>query len=265
MKRNRPQAPEDGGRMSLAGHLGELRKRAAVCAAALALCFLVCLGFAGPLVNALTGLGRAYGYRFVYLAPQELLLVYCNLALTGALALSFPVLACELYAFCRPGLRPRERRAAALALPAGTLCFLLGAAFARFVTLPLMLRFLIGFSAAPDVAASIRIQEYVSFLLTVFVIFGAVFELPVVSVLLTALGVLKAAWLAKGRRAVIVLCFVLGALLTPPDVVSQLMAAVPMIGLYELSILLSRLAGRAKRERPAADGEQAARRRRGNE
>ena len=89
MKRNRPQAPEDGGRMSLAGHLGELRKRAAVCAAALALCFLVCLGFAGPLVNALTGLGRAYGYRFVYLAPQELLLVYCNLALTGALALSF--------------------------------------------------------------------------------------------------------------------------------------------------------------------------------
>ena len=89
--------------------------------------------------------------------------------------------------------------------------------------------------------------------MTVFLIFGAVFELPVVSVLLTSLGVLRAEWLIKGRRVMIVLIFVLAAIITPPDIVSQIMVAIPMIALYELSILLSRLVMKAKKQKSEDD------------
>ncbi len=244
MKRNK--AAEDDGSMSLTGHLKELRNRIAVCLVVLVAGFFLCLSVAGRIVTALTDLGTVYNYTYVYIAPQELLLVYFNLALVGGVVLTFPVLAYEAYAFCSLGLSRRERTGIVLALLAGTVFFLLGVAFARFISMPFMLRFLIGFSREVDVAASISIQQYVSFLLTVFLIFGAVFELPVISVLLTGLGVLKAEWLMKGRRVMIVAIFVLAAIITPPDIVSQIMVAIPMIGLYELSILLSRLVMKAK-------------------
>ena len=247
MKKNNAVAADDGS-MSLSGHLKELRNRVAVCVAVLVLGFFLCLSVAGKLVTALTDLGAAYQYQYVYIAPQELLLVYFNLALIGAAVLTFPVLAYEAYAFCSPGLTGKERTGIALALLAGTLFFILGVAFARFISMPFMLRFLIGFTTEVDVSASISIQEYVSFLMTVFVIFGAVFELPVISVLLTALGVLRADWLRKGRRIMIVLIFLLAAIITPPDVVSQIMVAIPMIALYELSIFLSALVSKAKKK-----------------
>ena len=153
----------------------------------------------------------------------------------------------QVYAFCSPGLSGKERGYISGALIAGGLCFLVGVAFAYFISLPFMLRFLIQFTGEVDVAASISIQQYVSFLLTVFVIFGLVFELPVVSVLLTGLGLVKAEWLVKGRKVMIVIIFVLAAIITPPDIVSQIMVAVPMLGLYEISIALSRVVGRARK------------------
>jgi len=253
MKKNKAAAVEDDGSMSLSGHLRELRNRVAVCVVVLVLGFFGCLSIAGKLVTMLTDLGTAYQYNYVYIAPQELLLVYFNLALIGAVVITFPVLAYEAYAFCSPGLSRRERTSIALALLAGTLFFVIGVAFARFISVPFMLRFLIGFTTEVEVSASISIQEYVGFLMTVFLIFGAVFELPVISVLLTSLGVLRAEWLMKGRRVMIVLIFVLAAIITPPDIVSQIMVAVPMIGLYELSILLSRLVMKAKKKKADPD------------
>ena len=258
MKKNKAAAAaENDGSMSLSGHLRELRNRVAVCVAVLVVGFFACLSVAGKLVTMLTDLGTAYDYHYVYIAPQELLLVYFNLALIGAAVLTFPVLAYEAYAFCSPGLSRRERTSIALALLAGTLFFLLGVAFARFISMPFLLRFLIGFTTEVDVSASISIQEYVGFLMTVFLIFGAVFELPVVSVLLTSLGVLRAEWLMKGRRVMIVLIFVLAAIITPPDIVSQIMVAIPMIALYELSILLSRLVMKAKKQKSEDEDDEA--------
>ena len=116
-----------------------------------------------------------------------------------------------------------------------------------------MLRFLIQFTGEVDVSASISIQQYVGFLMTIFVVFGLVFELPVVSVLLTGLGLIQADWLRKGRKIMIVIIFVLAAIITPPDVVSQVMVAVPMIGLYELSIGLSALVGKRRKAREDSD------------
>ena len=116
-----------------------------------------------------------------------------------------------------------------------------------------MLRFLISFTGEVDVSASISIQAYISFLLTVFLIFGIVFEMPVVTVVLTALGVLKAEWLAKGRKIMIVAIFFIAAVITPPDVISQILIAFPMLLLYEISILLCKLV--TKRKKKAADEE----------
>ena len=234
------------GRMPLTGHLRELRRRVLVCVVLLVLVFTLCLSTAPRIVTLLTDMGERYSYVYVYIAPQELFLVYMNVALVGALVLCFPLLAYEVYAFCSPGLTGRERRYTLGALGAGALCFLAGVAFAYFISLPFMLRFLIQFTTQVNVSASISIEQYISFLLTVFVIFGLVFELPVVSVLLTALGLVRAEWLVKGRRVMVVVIFLLAAIITPPDVVSQIMVAVPMLALYELSILLSRLVGKRR-------------------
>ena len=244
-KDNASASPD--GSMSLSGHLRELRNRILVCVILLVVVFGVCLSFAPHIVTALTNMGQRYNYVYVYIAPQELFLVYMNVALVGAVVVCFPVLAYQIYAFCSPGLSGKERGSISGSLIAGGLCFLLGVAFAYFISLPFMLRFLIQFTGEVDVSASISIQQYVSFLLTVFVIFGLVFELPVVSVLLTGLGLVKAEWLVKGRKVMIVIIFVLAAIITPPDIVSQIMVAVPMLALYEISIALSRVVGKAKK------------------
>ena len=244
-KDNASASPD--GSMSLSGHLRELRNRILVCVILLVVVFGVCLSFAPHIVTALTNMGQRYNYVYVYIAPQELFLVYMNVALVGAVVVCFPVLAYQIYAFCSPGLSGKERGYISGSLVAGGLCFLVGVAFAYFISLPFMLRFLIQFTGEVDVSASISIQQYVSFLLTVFVIFGLVFELPVVSVLLTGLGLVRAEWLVKGRKVMIVIIFVLAAIITPPDIVSQIMVAVPMLGLYEISIALSRVVGKAKK------------------
>lgn len=247
MKKKVKETASSDGSMSLSGHLRELRNRILVCVILLVVVFGVCLSFAPQIVTLLTDMGERYNYVYVYIAPQELFLVYMNVALVGAVVVCFPVLAYQIYAFCSPGLSGKERGYISGSLIAGGLCFLLGVAFAYFISLPFMLRFLIQFTGEVDVSASISIQQYVSFLLTVFVIFGLVFELPVVSVLLTGLGLVKAAWLVKGRKVMIVIIFVLAAIITPPDIVSQIMVAVPMLGLYEISIALSRMVGKMKR------------------
>ena len=119
MKKNKAAAVENDGSMSLSGHLRELRNRVAVCVVVLVLGFFGCLSIAGKLVTMLTDLGTAYQYNYVYIAPQELLLVYFNLALIGAVVITFPVLAYEAYAFASPGLSRRERTSIALALLVG--------------------------------------------------------------------------------------------------------------------------------------------------
>ena len=255
MKTKADKSANADGSMPVSGHLRELRRRVLICVLLLLAVFCACLAAAPRIVTLLTDMGVRYSYVYVYIAPQELFLVYMNVALIGALVLCFPVITYEVYAFCSPGLTAKERRYTLGALFAGALCFLLGVAFAYFVSLPFMLRFLIQFTADVDVSASISINQYVSFLLTVFVIFGLVFELPVVSVLLTGLGVVRAEWLKKGRKVMIVVIFVLAAIITPPDIVSQIMVAIPMIGLYELSIVLSRLVMKAKKKAEEAEEE----------
>ena len=227
--------------MSISGHLKELRNRVLICVIVLLVGFCACLGIAPKLVTIFTDMGKPFDYEFVYLAPQELLMVQLSVALIGSFVVAFPLIAYHVYGFCSPGLRTKEKTVIILTMLAGTVFFLIGVIFAYYITVPFMLRFLIQFTGVVTVSASISIQEYVNFLLTVFIIFGLVFEMPVISSLLSMLGILRAEWLKKARKAAVVLIFVLAAIITPPDVVSQIMVAIPMIALYEVSIILCRL------------------------
>lgn len=235
--------------MSLSDHLRELRNRIIVSLLVFVVGIVVCFAYADPFVSMLTALGEQYGYVFVYIRPQELLMVYFSMSLLGGLVLALPVIAYEVYAFCSPGLKKTEKSMMLLGLTFGTLFFCLGVLFAFKITVPFMLRFLIGFSDNVAVSASISIQEYINFLMMVFTIFGVIFELPVLSVILTTLGIVRPEWLIAARKPMIVGIFFVAAIITPPDIVSQIMVAIPIIFLYELSIILSKVVYRMKRKK----------------
>lgn len=249
MKRKTSKKEDKEKNLSLSGHLKELRNRVAVCVIVLIAAMLTGLNFAPGLVGLLLELGEPYGYTFVYLAPQELLIQYFSLSLILAVCVTLPVILYEVWAFIQPGLKKNENVLFLFALGFGTICLGLGVFFAYKVMLPFMLRFLYELSAGSGVEATISVQNYISFLSTIFLIFGIVFELPMLSVILTSLGFLKPQWMRKSRRIVIVVIFVLSALITPPDIVSQIMVAIPIMILYEFSIMLSTLCIRVKKKR----------------
>ncbi len=240
------------GAMTLKGHLTELRNRII----RVGIFFLVgfIAGFYGAsfIVEKLTDMGKTYGYTYVYIAPQELLMVYFSVAFVAALVFSIPEAAREIYEFTKPGLYEKERTAFKFTLIFGTVCFCIGVLFAYKICIPFMLYFLINFNSSSVITASISIQEYVSFVMTVFTVFGTVFELPVVVVIFTLLGIVKPEYLVKFRKIMIVLIFFLAAVITPPDPMSQIMVGIPVCLLYELSIVLSKIFYR-KRIQPEAE------------
>ncbi|MDO4453506.1 MAG: twin-arginine translocase subunit TatC [Eubacteriales bacterium] len=239
--------------MTLSGHLRELRKRVIICVICLVVSFFIGLNFAPELVSILTGIGEQYGYTYIFIAPQELLMQYFSVAMLASVCITLPILVYHIWAFVRPGLRRNENILFVAALIFGLICFVLGVLFAYKVMMPFMLYFLMDLSAGSEIAASISVQSYMSFVLSTFTIFGIIFELPVMSVLLTQLGFLKVKWMKKGRKFVIIAIFFIAAVITPPDVVSQIMVAIPVLGLYELSIvictLLMKLRERRHREK----------------
>ena len=179
--------------------------------------------------------------------------LYFFVAFIAAICVTFPLLFYQIWAFVSPGLKKNENLFFLCAMIFGLICFGIGVFFAYRLMLPFMLHFLSTLSEGSGVEAAISVQNYISFLMTIFVIFGAVFELPVLSFLLTQMGLLKVEWMKKARKAMIVVIFFVAAVITPPDIISQISVALPMIVLYELSILIctagQKLKKRAERKR----------------
>lgn len=239
--------------MALTGHLRELRNRAVICVLCLVVAFLVCLAYAPDIVEFLTDIGKEYGYNYIYISPQELLMQQFSISMVASVCVTFPVLVYQIWAFIRPGLKKKENVLFVLAVIFGLVCFLVGVYFCYKVMLPFMLEFLIGISTGTDIHASITVGNYISFLLTLFVIFGVIFEMPVVFVMLTQLGIVKVEWLKKARRVFIVVIFLVAAIVTPPDIVSQIMTAIPMMLLYEFSIVLCTILSKFKKKNKDED------------
>lgn len=241
------------GEMSVAGHLRELRNRLLICLGVLVIWMLIGMRYAPELVRLLLRMGERYQYQFVYISPEELLLVYFTVDFVAAFCLTLPALLYELWAFSRPGLKQGERMLMLAAMLSGTLFAVLGIVFAYRILAPFMLRFLISLRENSGVFASISVKNYISFLLTLFIIFAVIFELPVAAALLTQFHILNTETMKRVRKAVIPVIFLVAAVITPPDVVSQILVAVPLLFLYEFSILLCTLLEKIRQHKMAQE------------
>ena len=269
----------EASRAPLLAHLTELRTRLIICVAALAVGFVVCFAFAQPiylfllhpfevaanlfavqkaggghggpldLLLALVGLREvprgAEDLQFVFTAPLEFFFTKLKLAGFGALILTFPIIAWQLYRFVAPGLYRRERKAFLPFLLAAPVLFLVGAALVYFVMLPFVLWFSLSqqITGAGNISVQLlpKVSDYLSLVTTLLLAFGLCFQLPVVVALMGLAGIVDSKTLAAGRRFAIVGVVVVAAIVTPPDPMSQLMLAVPLVLLYEVSIWCVRL------------------------
>jgi sec-independent protein translocase protein TatC len=240
-KNNQNTVSSDDTEQPFISHLVELRDRLLRVVLAVAAVFLVLVPFSNPLFTALSGPLLAHlpeDSSMIAIEVASPFLIPFKLTLFLALFIAIPYVLYQLWSFIAPGLYRHERRLVFPLLVSSTLLFYAGAAFAYFVVFPLVFAFFT--STAPEgVSVMTDISRYLDFVLTLFFAFGAAFEVPVVTVLLVWTGVVTQDGLREKRPYIIVGAFVIGMLLTPPDVISQTLLAVPVWLLFELGVYFS--------------------------
>lgn len=237
----------DESQAPLLDHLIELRNRLVRCVLALAVAFAICFTFAdeifGFLVRPLTNAFPAGQGRLIYTKLYEAFFVELKVSLFAAFFISFPVIANQLWAFVAPGLYAKEKKAFLPFLIATPILFTAGAALAYYVVMPTAFRFFLNFEGTRgglSMEALPGTGDYLSLVMQFILAFGISFLLPVLMLLLNRAGIVSRAQLAASRRYVIVAVFIVAAVATPPDVVSQLMLAVPLMLLFEGAMVVMR-------------------------
>ena len=248
-------AEEDGKPMCLLDHLNELRWRLVRCFIAALVGFCLCWAVVEPLFDILTlplnnALG-AVGAHAQYTSMPEPFFTRMLVAFVTGLFLASPFLFYQIWAFIAPGLYDEEKRFVIPIAVVSALFFTGGGLFCYFIVFPYAFDFFISFSTQ-SIQITPRISDYLDFILKLLLAFGLIFEMPLFSFFLSRMGILTAGMMRRGRRYAIVGIFIVAAILTPPDVVSQLLMACPMLILYECSILVAALCG--KKKTAPADG-----------
>lgn len=240
----------DDTRAPLLDHLIELRRRLLLSVTAIAICFGVCLYFAKPifafLVQPLLKAGQG---RVIYTKLYEAFFTEVKVAFFAAMMLAFPVIASQLWQFIAPGLYRNEKKAFLPFIIMTPVLFLMGAALAYYVAMPVAFHFLLSYQGdlgGIQQEALPAVGDYLSFTMQFIFGFGFAFLLPVLLMLLERAGIVTVDQLKSARRYAIVGAFALAAVLTPPDVISQLMLAVPLVGLYELALIAIRMTNRRR-------------------
>ena len=254
------EAELESSKAPLLEHLVELRNRIVYSMIAFFIAFIGCYFVATPIYTFLTQpLASALADRpeatMIFTAVYEAFFTNVKVGMFGALCIAFPFMAWQLWMFIAPGLYRHERAAFVPFLLATPVMFIVGGAFVYYFVLPTAIQFFLGFETpggggALPIVLQARVGEYLSFVMTLIFAFGFCFELPVLLVLLGRVGIVTSQGLASARRYAIVGVVAVAAVVTPPDVFSQIALSVPLIGLYEISIWMVKLIerGRARRE-----------------
>lgn len=250
-----------GSEAPLLEHLIELRTRLIRAVVAIAVLFVVCFFFADQLFDFLLGpfksaVGNVEDVQLIYTAPQEFFFTKLSVALFGAVFFAFPIIATQLYMFVAPGLYKKERGAFLPFLIATPILFVIGAAVMYLGVLPLALKFFLSMEITGPDRVSIemvtRVSEYLKLIMTLLLAFGVCFQMPVVLTLLARIEIIDSGNLKSWRKYALVAILVVAAFLTPPDPISQLGLALPMLLLYEVSILSVRFVERQRAAREAS-------------
>lgn len=237
--------------MSIWGHLKELRTCLVVIAVTYAAATIVCYCFAPEFITYAISLAK--GYTFVQTGVAELLAQYILVSLIAGAVLDSPVIVWQVMKFVGPGLKLSEEIKLLAVLLSGLLLFAAGTLFAACVMVPFTLQFFLSLNTI-GIRGMYSIREYISYMVSLLFAFGLIFEIPIASAVLASLGLLRPQWMRNSRRIVLVLCFVIGAVLTPPDVASQIIMAVPMYLLFEASTVICAVVYNRRCKRLTAQG-----------
>lgn len=239
--------PPQDREMTILEHLEELRRRLVIAGLGTGAGLIIAVVFLtwpvmGLLTQPPTLLGEPLDLKLVALRPTETFVTFMKVSLTTGAALAMPVIVSQVLLFIMPALHKNERRYLFLAVPFVTLAFLVGIAFSFFLVIPFAVRYLLTFGGS-SVEAMWSIEEYLSFITALLFWIGVAFETPIVLFFLAKLGVVDARGLGRYRKYALIGAFIVAAIITPtPDPVNQTIVAIPMYLLYELGVLLARLA-----------------------
>ena len=229
--------------MAFIDHLEELRWRILKSLGSILVMAILTFNFADYLVYILTAPADNRGIGLQTLTPQGMFILKWNLAIIGGFILSIPVITIQIWKFVSPGLYNRERKILLPLIITVFLCFILGAIFAYMVILPFSLNFFASM-VTENVQNNFSINYYFSFVLALIIGSGIIFEMPVASFLFSSIGIITPSFLRKFRREAIMITVILSAIITPPDPISLIIMSIPMVILYEISILVSWISNR---------------------
>ncbi len=236
-------------RMPFLDHLEELRWTLVRSLLAVLVCAIVAYIYSKEIVELLHR--PAPDVKLIFLSPTEAFMTYIKVAMYAGMVIALPYVSWEFWRFIVPGLLAKERKLVPPIVLFTVICFLVGAAFAYFIIIPFGLKFLVIGFQNDFLTANITIGKYLGFVITMVLVFGVVFELPVIAYFLSLVGLLTPEFLRSKRRYGIVIIFIVAAILTPPDAFTQSMLAIPLLFLYEISIWVSAAVQRSKKRKAA--------------
>lgn len=224
------------GVMPITSHLLELRKRLVIIFLTVLIFSFISFLFSDDIIKNLISLSK--GYKFIYNTPEALIIQSLKLAVISGIVLSSPVIFFNIWNFVAPALKVTEKLVISIIFTMGVVLFLVGCIFAYYVIIPFVLKFFIESNSISELQAYVTLEGYISIIVSFFIAFGLVFELPVVLLCLDIAGIARRKTFINVRKFAIVIICIISGIITPPDVFSLIVTAIPMVILFELSLFI---------------------------